>query len=593
MLASWATKAWARLPLLGRALRLSWQSGPKLTAFWLVLLAATGLLPAATVRVTRRLVDALANEGALDVFSSGAGLWILVMAGLMILTQVLRVGAALIRNKLALTVEDHVTDLIHRAAIRLDLAHFESPEFHDRLYRARNEAARRPTELLESCGALLQNSITLVAMGAILLEFGPWVPLLLLVATLPGALVVGYTYIREHRWRLLVTPEERRAWYYDWLLTTTETAAEMRLYGVGEHFRKAYQEVRTRLRLDRLRLSRQQNLAELFSSVFALAVVGAALLWMAGRTLQTGMSLGQLAMFFHAFQQGLGLGRTLLGSAQRIFASSLFLEQLIELLDLQPEIRSPEQPREAPAGSSITFRGVAFRYPGSERTAIQHVDLEIPAGAVVALLGPNGSGKSTLTKLLTRLYDPDEGSIEIGGVDLRELSLTDLRRRVAVLGQMPVYYNATAAENIRLGNIDSPPDDAAVERAARVAGAEEFLRKLPRGVNTVLGRWFQDGAELSGGQWQRIATARALARDAEIVVLDEPTSSMDPWSEAQWTAGVREQLQGRTLVLITHRLTTAVRADWIVVMRDGVVVEQGSDEQLRKSKPDGLYAQAW
>jgi ATP-binding cassette subfamily B protein len=366
----------------------------------------------------------------------------------------------------------------------------------------------------------------------------------------------------------------------------------MRLYELGPHFRGAYNDVRSELRRDQLKFAREQNLAELLSGVFALAVVAGALLIMAGGARERSISLGQLAMFFHAFQQGLGLGRTLLSSAQRIFTGSLFLEYLIELLELEPDIASPAEPRGWPASPAVSFRNVSFRYPGARREALRSLDLDIPAGSIVALLGPNGAGKSTFAKLLTRLYDPDDGRIEIGGVDIRDLSLDELRRRVGILPQSPVRFNETARENVALGKVHARLEPDAIEQAVRAAGAEEFLANLPKGLDNILGRWFQDGAELSGGEWQRVATARALVRDAQILVLDEPTSNMDPWSEAEWTVRLREHLRGRTVVLITHRLTTARHADWIVVMERGSVIEQGSHGDLQ-AQSSGSYSKAW
>lgn len=562
-----------RLPLVSRALGLSWQAAPKLTVAWLGLLGAVGLLPAATVRVTRKLIDAVAAGLEPGAQLDEAAYWAAVMGALLILTQALQSGASLLRSRLAITVEDFVTNLIHQAAIRLDLSHFESPNFHDKLYRARLEASRRPMELLESCGGLLQNSITLLAMGEILARFGPWAPFLLVVVSAPGAIIVTRTYIREHHWQQRVSEQERRAWYYDWLLTAEQSAAEIRSYRLGEHFRKAYANVRAHLRTDRLRFAREQNLAELLNGFFALLALGLVLALMARSASRGAMSLGQLAMAFHALQLGLGFGRTLATNARRIFTSSLFLENLVTVIDLQPRIQSPEDPKRISGTPGVNFRNVTFHYPDSEKPALQDLTLDIPAGAIVAIVGPNGSGKSTLAKLLTRLYDPTQGGIEINGVDIREIDLADLRDCVAVLSQEPAHFNATVRENIRLGNINAPPNEETIKRAIEAAGAEAFVSDLPRGLENLLGKWFKDGAELSGGQWQRVSIARALARGAQIIVLDEPTSHMDPWTEQNWFQALREELNGRTCVLVTHRLNGAKIADLVVVMREGRVTD--------------------
>ena len=239
----------------------------------------------------------------------------------------------------------------------------------------------------------------------------------------------------------------------------------------------------------------------------------------------------------------------------------------------------------------ICFRDVSFCYPGSRRVALENFNLIIPAGQTVAIVGPNGAGKSTLLKLLCRFYDPDAGAIEIDGVDMRELPLEELRGLITVLFQQPVHYNDTVADNISFADLASYPDQAAIHAAAESAGADEIVRRLPRGYASLLGKSFADGTELSVGEWQRIALARAFLREAPILILDEPTSAMDPWAEADWLERFRSLSAGRTAILITHRLTTAMRADVIHVMADGRIVESGSHEKLRAR--GGLYAQSW
>jgi ATP-binding cassette subfamily B protein len=285
--------------------------------------------------------------------------------------------------------------------------------------------------------------------------------------------------------------------------------------------------------------------------------------------------------------------RSLLLDVGQIYGNSLFLGNLFEFLDLQPRVVDPPAARPAPARlrHGIRFRDVTFRYPGSERLALSHFDLFIPAGRTVAIVGENGAGKSTLIKLLCRFYDPEDGRIELDGVDIRDLALDDLRRLITVLFQSPVSFQATAAENIALGDIAAASDAAAIEAAARGAGAHELIARLPHAYDSALGKWFADGAELSGGEWQRVALARAYLRHAQLILLDEPTSFMDSWAEADWFERLRALAARRTAVIITHRFTIAMRADTIHVMREGRIVESGSHEQLLER--DGLYAQSW
>jgi ATP-binding cassette subfamily B protein len=482
--------------------------------------------------------------------------------------------------------------LIHRQSLRADMAFYEWPEFYDHLHRARGEAGYRPVALLENMGSLLQNGITLIAMGLVLVPYGFWLPLVLLVSTLPALYVVLHFTLRQHQWRLRTTPDERRIWYYDWVLTAGETAAEVRLFRLGGHFQKLYQALRQRLRRERLEMAKQQAVAELGASALALMATGGAMAWMIGQALQGRATLGDLALFYQAFQQGQRLMQTLLQNVGQLYANSLFLGNLFEFLALEPRVVDPLHPLPFPniLSKGIRFERVTFRYPGSRRLALEDFNLTIRAGQLVALVGPNGAGKSTLLKLLCRFYDPEAGRITLDGIDLRDLSQEELRGRIAVLFQQPVHYNATVAENIALGDLGRGRS-AEVRAAAHAAGADEIIARLPRAYEQLLGNWFESGTELSGGEWQRIALARAFLRQAPIITLDEPTSALDPWAEADWLARFRTLATGRTAIFITHRFTTAMHADIIHVMDRGRIVESGGHEQLLAQ--GGRYAESW
>ena len=590
-------KALAQLPYLPRALKLVWEVARPWTIAWVVLLIVQGVLPAAVVYLTKLVVDgvvfAVRNGSSWTVVRPVLVLLVL-LGGILLLMEVVRGGINWVRTVQAELLQDHIMSLIHEKSVTADLAFYELSDFYDHLHRARSEAWYRPVALLGNLGALLQNSITLLAMGAILIPLGPWLALALMLSTLPAFFVVVHYALAEYQWRLRSTGDERRAWYYDWIMTTAEAAAELRLFGLGKHFQSNYKALRQRLRGERFQLTRRQSIAELGASLIALLIIGGALGWMAWKALHGLVTLGELALLYAAFNQGQGLMRTLLENAGQLYGNSLFLGNLFEFLSLEPKIicrGGPPWPPHRDLNTSINFTGVSFTYPNASSKALDDFTITIPAGKIVAIVGPNGAGKSTLLKLLCRFYDPDEGTISIDNRDLTEVAVDDLRRLITVLFQQPVHYNTTVRENILYGDLELDASEAEIQRAIKAAGAEDVVSRLPEKEQTLLGRWFAGGTELSVGEWQRIALARAFLRRAPIIILDEPTSALDPWAEADWLERFRELAHGRTSIIITHRFTTAMHADVIHVMHRGRIVESGSHHRLLEQS--GLYAESW
>ncbi len=587
MLSDQIVRFFRQLPAGRRALALVWGAARGWTVAWAILLVAQGLLPAGLALLLRSLFNRLvAAPGWASIAPPAMGI-----ASLWILGQLLSSSLSWVRAVQAERVQDEVHRLIHIQALRLDVAFYDHPDSYDQLYRAMVDALSQPMALLESLGSLVQNGLGFLVLAGILWKYAGWLPLLLVITGLPGLLLVARHTLRKHRWHLEHTVEERKARYLDWLITDRSAAAELRLFDLGTHHRKAFEKVRESLREGKLRLERQGALAELGAGALAWAGSLAGLGWVLHRALIGTAGVGDLVLCLQAFQQSQTSLRAILEGAGKIYRSLLFVDNLEEFLLLAPQILAgPVQDAGLPVKHSIRFEDVSFTYPGGCHRALDGFNMEIPQGKVVALVGHNGAGKSTLIKLLCRFYDPDSGRILLDGVDLRSFDPLALRRRITVLFQEPVHYHATVRENIGFGDLEGLVDLPRVRHAAEDAGALEPIELLHGGFESILGKWF-GGAELSAGEWQRIALARAFFRQASLVILDEPTSAMDSWAEQDWLSRFHTLVEGKTALMITHRFTTAMHADVIHVLDRGRVVESGTHAQLVAM--GGAYAVSW
>lgn len=598
-------KARQQAPYMLQAFGLVWSAARPWTIVWSILLVVQGTLPIGIVYLTREIVDNLASVigTGLELTALRPTIYLVLgMAILLLLSESLNGIARWVRTAQADLVQDHISFLIQEQATSLDLSFFESSESYDAMHRAKYDAATRPLILLENTGGLIQNGITLVAMAGVLISYAPWLPILLILSTVPALSVVLHFAVRYHEWWMNNTKLDRRSRYMDWMVTIRESAAEIRLFNLGDHFRSGYETIRKQLRTERLAMSRDQAVAEWGASLAGVLVLGLSMGWMVWRAVQGQVGLGDLAMFHQAFLQGQRMMRTLLDNVGQIYQNGLFLETLFGFLSLRPALSAPNDAVRPPNASkeidlppitireSIRFDDVTFRYPGSERVALDGFSLTIPSGNMVAIVGTNGAGKSTLIKLLCRFYDPEAGTVSFDGVDLRRFPVGDIQRLISVLFQEPVHYHDTAGQNIAIGNLIGKPDQAQIEEAARAGGAADPINRLPDGYDTMLGKWF-GGSDLSTGEWQRVALARAFLRRAPIIVLDEPTSAMDAWAEADWMGRFRELTTGQTSLLITHRFTTAMQADMIHVMDAGRIIESGSHADLLAQ--NGRYAESW
>jgi ATP-binding cassette subfamily B protein len=586
-------RAVERVLRLRRAVVLVWQAAPGWAAARLGLLFLQGVLPLVALLLLKLVVDAIAaalsSPDPLAALETPL-LLVALVGAVGLLLAALQALAGFVNEALGLQLTDHVQGLIHAKSVSLDLAFFETPDYHDHLHRAQREGGHRPARIVAGLASLARNALTLVGLAGLLLAFEPWIVLLFGAAAGPALLVKLRFSAELYRWRVATTPSERLAMVHDWMLTHVAFAKELRSFGLGGHLRLRHRELRDSLRRERMAQARQAALAEVVAHALgALAFVGAMALTVF-RVAQGVITLGALVMYYQALQRGLGNLEQILTDLAGLHEDSLFLADLEEFLNQRPSLVDPSQPRSLrrPLREGLVFEHVSFRYPGSGRPALHDVSLELRPGEVVAVVGPNGSGKTTLVKLLCRLYDPDEGRILLDGEDIRHFRLRDLRREIGVFFQDFAQFPTTVRENIGFGDIDRPFDDPAISEAASWAGADAVVEGLPGGLDTPLGKWFAGGHELSAGEWQRLALARSHFRRAQVLVLDEPTSALDALAEARLLEQLQGLAAGRTALLVSHRLSGARVASRIFVLHGGSIVESGSHAELVGR--DGVYA---
>jgi ATP-binding cassette subfamily B protein len=568
-----------------RALRLVWEAAPGWTvaSFGLVLLHAA--IPVLALYLIKLVIDAVtaaagAPPGEADVQSVFV---LLGLAGLLTLSGVAIQGLATwIREAQSLLVTDHVLDVLHRKSAAVDYGYYEDPRYHDTLHRAQQEAPSRPTQIVGNLTQVGQSALTAVGI-LILLATVHWVlTLVIFLAVLPALLVRIHHGRRLYRWQRQRAAMERKARYIGWLLTLPFHAKELRIFNLGEELRRRFRELQGRIRRERLGLARSRETANVLAQLLAGVVVFGSLAFVAWRATQGVLTIGDLVMYFGAIQRAEASLRGLFSSLGALYEDNLFLSTFSEFVDLEDSVVAPPSPKPVPnpVREGLSIRGVTFQYPHSTDPALQEVNLDVGPGEMVALVGSNGSGKTSLIKLLCRLYDPDEGSIALDGIDLREMDPEEYRRRIAVVFQDYTQYGLPASDNIGFGDVAQLDRRDRIEAAAHDAGVDEALARLPHGYDTVLGRYFPEGEELSIGEWQKVALARAFFSKADILIADEPTSSLDAEAEAAVFKMIRRLAKDRAAVVVSHRFSTVRMADRIYVLDRGRIVEMGSHNEL-------------
>lgn len=567
---------------------------PGWTALSLALSLAAGLLPAASLWLTKRLVDLLAallsapaSERSFGPVAGTAAL----MAGFMLAERLISLLEQIVIQAQSLAFSDYMGDILARKALRIDLVNLETPRFADTLMLARGQAAQRPLGMLRNASSAVRCATSAGIVLAVLWHTAFWLIPLTFLAALPGVWVNLHASRRMRRWQEAHVQEERRSSYLETLTYSPAHAKEVRTYGLGDALLDRWRKTRRALREAQMRLAWQKTSRALLAELSSLTLLAAAMAGMAFLAVRklAAFSLGDLAVVYRSFSLGRSSLNNLLGNLGSLYEDSLFLERFHDYMAMSESIVRPPRPRPLPPTpvKGLVLDHVTFRYPDRDSDALHDISLSIPPGRHVALVGENGAGKTTLVKLLCRLYDPGAGRILLEDTDLRELDPEELRSRFSILFQDFGRYEMTVAENIMPGQAAGAQDEPRLRRAAEQAGIMPLVTRLPGGFSQQLGRLFDGGVELSAGQWQRLALARVFLRDAPFVILDEPSSALDPRSEYELFQTFHEAMKGRTAILISHRFSTVRMADHIVVLGGGKVVEQGSHDELMARQ--GVY----
>ena len=574
-------------PVLG----IVWESGRAVVTFGLILRLLVSLLPIGLLWITKLIIDGIVQAVSLQQ-PVHPRFWWLVAAefGLAVCGSVLNRAVDYFDSLLADRYTRHVSIEVMKHSADLDLAAYEDPVFYDRLERARVQATDR-LGMIQAIGRLIQQAITTISLSVSIMLFSPWLLLLLVAGVIPAFLGESHFAFLGYAKNFRQTPVRRQLDYLRVLGGSREAAKELKLFGLKDFLIGRFTKLSDGIYEENVGLARRRLVAGSFLSMIGTAGYYSAYVFVIWRTVTGAISIGTLTFLSGAILQASGNIQSIFSTVSGIADQALFLTDLLAFFEMKPSIRSKPNalPAPRPIAQGFEFRDVSFRYPGATRMVLNRLNLFLRAGERVALIGENGEGKTTIVKLMTRLYDPTEGQVLLDGVDLREYSLEDLYKEIGVIFQDFMRYEMTARENIAVGQIEEVSNLELLRTAAKKSMADGVIARLPQYYEQMLGRRFDGGVDLSGGEWQKVALARAYLRNAQLLILDEPTAALDARSEFEVFQRFAELTAGKTALFISHRFSTVRMADRIVVLENGKIAEDGSHDEL--ARLGGRYAE--